>query len=39
MKKVVLIVFMLLMVATPCLAEVKPDGLFSLEGNLFPTIN
>jgi hypothetical protein len=36
MKKTVLVVLMSLMFATPCLAEnVKPDGLFSIEGTLW----
>ena len=33
MKKTILVVIMVVMIATPCLAqEIEPDGLFSLEG-------
>jgi len=32
MKKTILVVVMLVMVTTPCLAEIEPDGSFSLHG-------
>jgi len=32
MKKTILVVLMLVMVTTPCLAEIEPDGIFSIEG-------
>ena len=32
MKKIILVVLMVLMLAVPCMAEVKPAGLFSVEG-------
>ena len=33
MKKTILAVLMVVMIATPCFAqEVEPDGLFSIEG-------
>ena len=35
MKKAILIVLMVVMVATPCLAEVEPEGIFSIEGTLW----
>jgi hypothetical protein len=35
MKKVILIVLMLVMVATPCPAEVELDGIFSIEKTLW----
>ena len=36
MKKTILVVLMVLMVSTPCLAqEVEPDGIFSIGGTLW----
>ena len=36
MKKIILVVLMAVMLATPCFAqEVEPEGLFSLEGTLW----
>jgi hypothetical protein len=36
MKRIILVVLMVALVATPCLAqEVEPDGLFSIEGTLW----
>ena len=35
MKKSILVVLMLVMIATPCIAEVEPDGIFSIEGTLW----
>ena len=36
MKKTILGILMVVMVATPCFAqEVEPDGLFSLDGTLW----
>ena len=37
MKKIISGLVVLAMVATPCLAEVKPDGLFSLNGTVWNT--
>jgi len=35
MKKTILVMLMVLMISTPCLAEVEPDGLFSIEKTLW----
>jgi len=32
MKKLILTLLMVLMVSTPCMAKVEPEGLFSIEG-------
>jgi hypothetical protein len=32
MKKTILVALMVLLVSTPCLAEVEPDGIFSIGG-------
>jgi hypothetical protein len=37
MKKIISGLVVLVMVATPCLAEVKPNGLFSLNGTVWNT--
>ena len=38
MKKAILLVIMV-MVAAPCLAEVEPDGFFSVDGTLWGVCN
>jgi hypothetical protein len=38
MKKTILVVLMVLMVSTPCLAEVEPEGIISIEGTNWQTI-
>ena len=35
MKKTISFLVVLVMVAAPCLAEVKPEGLFSLNGTVW----
>ena len=38
MKKTILVVLMVLMIATPCIAqEIEPEGMFSIEGTLWTT--
>ncbi len=32
MKKLILTVLMIVMISTPCLAEIQPDGVFLIEG-------
>ena len=32
MKKLILAVLIIIMLATPCMAEVEPEGIFSIEG-------
>ena len=35
MKNLILAVIMVVMISTPCLAELEPEGLFSIEGTLW----
>jgi len=39
MKKIILVVLMAVMIATPCIAqEVEPEGMFSIEGTLWQAL-
>jgi hypothetical protein len=39
MKKLILAVLMVVMLAVPCMAEVEPEGLFGLEGTFWSGIS